>query len=278
MSDSTKSEVVEKKKLTKRDLMRVFLLWETTSECCLSYERLMSLGFCHAMVPVINRLYDTKEERAEALKRHLVFFNTENNWGAFIPGMICSMEEDHANGGAVSGEAINAIKIGLMGPLAGIGDTITQGLVKTIALAVGVDLATGGKLAGPIVYALIYGIYLIVLGFTTFTQGYNLGQKVLTKITDKSVMKKLTNSLSILGLVIAGAMTVNNVKITTPLKIVAGSSKIVVQDLLNSILPGMLSVIAVVICFVLLRKNVSVFKIMIGLFVIAMLCSFIGVL
>ncbi|MBC6342365.1 PTS system mannose/fructose/sorbose family transporter subunit IID [Lactobacillus kimbladii] len=278
MSDSTKSELVKKKKLTKRDLMRVFLLWETTSECCLSYERLMSLGFCHAMVPVINRLYDTKEERAEALKRHLVFFNTENNWGAFIPGMICSMEEDHANGGAVSGEAINAIKIGLMGPLAGIGDTITQGLVKTIALAVGVDLATGGKLAGPIVYALIYGIYLIVLGFTTFTQGYNLGQKVLTKITDKSVMKKLTNSLSILGLVIAGAMTVNNVKITTPLKIVAGSSKIVVQDLLNSILPGMLSVIAVVICFVLLRKNVSVFKIMIGLFVIAMLCSFIGVL
>lgn len=278
MSDSTKSEVVKKKKLTKRDLMRVFLLWETTSESCLSYERLMSLGFCHAMVPVINRLYDTKEERAEALKRHLVFFNTENNWGAFIPGMICSMEEDHANVGAVSGEAINAIKIGLMGPLAGIGDTITQGLVKTIALAVGVDLATGGKLAGPIVYALIYGIYLIVLGFTTFTQGYNLGQKVLTKITDKSVMKKLTNSLSILGLVIAGAMTVNNVKITTPLKIVAGSSKIVVQDLLNSILPGMLSVIAVVICFVLLRKNVSVFKIMIGLFVIAMLCSFIGVL
>lgn len=278
MSDSTKGEVVKKKKLTKRDLMRVFLLWETTSESCLSYERLMSLGFCHAMVPVINRLYDTKEERAEALKRHLVFFNTENNWGAFIPGMICSMEEDHANGGAVSGEAINAIKIGLMGPLAGIGDTITQGLVKTIALAVGVDLATGGKLAGPIVYALIYGIYLIVLGFTTFTQGYNLGQKVLTKITDKSVMKKLTNSLSILGLVIAGAMTVNNVKITTPLKIVAGSSKIVVQDLLNSILPGMLSLIAVVICFVLLRKNVSVFKIMIGLFVVAMLCSFIGVL
>lgn len=278
MSDSTKGEVVKKKKLTKRDLMRVFLLWETTSESCLSYERLMSLGFCHAMVPVINRLYDTKEERAEALKRHLVFFNTENNWGAFIPGMICSMEEDHANGRAVSGEAINAIKIGLMGPLAGIGDTITQGLVKTIALAVGVDLATGGKLAGPIVYALIYGIYLIVLGFTTFTQGYNLGQKVLTKITDKSVMKKLTNSLSILGLVIAGAMTVNNVKITNPLKIVAGSSKIVVQDLLNSILPGMLSVLAVVICFVLLRKNVSVFKIMIGLFVVAMLCSFIGVL
>ena len=268
----------KKKKLTKRDLMRVFLLWETTSESCLSYERLMSLGFCHAMVPVINRLYDTKKERAEALKRHLVFFNTENNWGAFIPGMICSMEEDHANGGPVSGESINAIKIGLMGPLAGIGDTITQGLVKTIALAVGVDLASGGKIAGPIVYARIYGLYLIILGYTKFTQGYNLGQKVLTKITDQAVMKKLTNSLSILGLVIAGAMTVNNVKITTPLKIVAGNSKVVVQQLLNSILPGMLSVGSVVICFVLLRKNISVFKIMIGLFVVAMLCSFVGIL
>ncbi len=103
------------KKLTKSDLLRCFLIWETTSESCLSYERLMSLGFCHAMAPIINRLYQDKEDRVAALKRHMVFFNTENNWGAFIPGIVCSMEEEKANGGSVSDEMINSVKIGLMG-------------------------------------------------------------------------------------------------------------------------------------------------------------------
>ncbi len=77
------------KHLTKKDLIKTFILWETMTETCLSYERLMSLGFCHAMTPVINRLYsDDKEERIKALRRHMLFFNTENNWGAFIPGLV----------------------------------------------------------------------------------------------------------------------------------------------------------------------------------------------
>ena len=92
---SENAVMTSEKKLTKQDLVRTFILWETMTECCLSYERLMSLGFCHSMVPVINRLYgDDKEKRIEALRRHMLFFNTENNWGAFIPGLVCSMEED----------------------------------------------------------------------------------------------------------------------------------------------------------------------------------------
>ena len=129
------------KHLTKKDLIKTFILWETMTETCLSYERLMSLGFCHAMTPVINRLYsDDKEERIKALRRHMLFFNTENNWGAFIPGLVASMEEDYANGGNVSEDMIKNIKVGLMGPLAGIGDTVTQGLVKTVTLAIAVDM------------------------------------------------------------------------------------------------------------------------------------------
>ena len=106
---------MSEKKLTKSDLIKTFLLWETQTEVCLSYERLMSLGFCISMSPVIKRLYDTKEERAEAMKRHLVFFNTENNWGAFIPGIVASMEEDRANGAPITDDLINNVKIGLMG-------------------------------------------------------------------------------------------------------------------------------------------------------------------
>lgn len=266
------------RKLRKSDLLRYFLIWETTSESCLSYERLMSLGFCHAMAPIINRLYKTKEERAAALKRHLVFFNTENNWGAFIPGIVSSMEEERANGAPISDEMINGVKIGLMGPLAGIGDTVTQGLLKTVLLAIFVDMTLKGNIVAPLIYAVVFGIYIAAMGYFTFFTGYRLGQNVLSKITDRSIMRKITNSLSILGLVVAGAMMVNNVAITTPLVIAFGQTSVVIQELLDSILPGMLSVIFVLGCFGMMKKNISVFKIMIILFAIAVVAAFFGIL
>ncbi|MEG0265504.1 MAG: PTS system mannose/fructose/sorbose family transporter subunit IID [Erysipelotrichaceae bacterium] len=269
---------MNEKKLTRSDLIKCFLIWEGTSESCLSYERLMSLGFCHSMVPIINRLYTTKEDRVAALRRHMTFFNTENNWGAFIPGIVCSMEEDLANGGSVDGDAISNVKLGLMGPLAGIGDTITQGLLKTVLLAICVDMTLSGNAAGPIFYAIAFGIYLISMGMITFSQGYKVGQNVLSKITNPMIMKKITNCLSILGLTIAGAMITNNVNITTPLTIVAGESKVVIQELLNSILPGMLSIIFVVSSFLYLKKNGNVFRLMVILFVVAAICSFVGIL
>ena len=265
--------------LRKKDLWRCFLLWESTSECCLSYERLMSLGFCHAMTPIIKRLYKTKEERAAALKRHMVFFNTENNWGAFIPGIICSMEEKRANGDEnITDETINSVKVGLMGPLAGIGDTITPGLGSTVLLAIFVDMTLGGNIAAPFFYTLLMGIYIAFMGYFTFFNGYKLGQNVFAKITDASIMRKITNSLSILGMTIAGAMMVNNVNIVSPLEIHINDTSVVIQDLLNSILPGMLSVGFVLLCFVLMKKNMSIFKIMAILIVISVVAAAFGIL
>lgn len=267
------------KKLTKNDLVRSFIIWELTSESCLSYERLMSMGFCHAMTPIINRLYaDDKEERIKALRRHMMFFNTENNWGAFIPGLVASMEEDMANGGNIDEDMIKNIKVGLMGPLAGIGDTITQGLIKTVALAIGVDMTLKGSALGPIVFMVLYGVYLMAMGIFTFSKGYTLGRSVLSKITDKKVMNKITDILSIIGLTIAGAMVANNVNITTPLQFTVSDSTIIIQDLFNSILPGLLSVVAVAGVFLCLRKNISVFKIMLIMFAIAVVGSLIGIL
>lgn len=276
---SENAVMTSEKKLTKQDLVRTFILWETMTECCLSYERLMSLGFCHSMVPVINRLYgDDKEKRIEALRRHMLFFNTENNWGAFIPGLVCSMEEDLANGGNVDEDMIKTVKVGLMGPLAGIGDTITQGLVKTVSLAIAVDMTLKGSPLGPIVFILLYGAYLLAMGIFTFKQGYKVGRSVLSKITDKKIMAKITDLLSIVGLTIAGAMIANNVSITTPLQFTVSGSEVVIQELLDAILPCMLPAVAVLTVFNQLQKGVTVFKIMIAMFIIAIVCSLVGIL
>ena len=276
---SENAVMTSEKKLTKQDLVRTFILWETMTECCLSYERLMSLGFCHSMVPVINRLYgDDKEKRIEALRRHMLFFNTENNWGAFIPGLVCSMEEDLANGGNVDEDMIKTVKVGLMGPLAGIGDTITQGLVKTVSLAIAVDMTLKGSPLGPIVFILLYGAYLLAMGIFTFKQGYKVGRSVLSKITDKKIMAKITDLLSIVGLTIAGAMIANNVSITPPLQFTVSGSEVVIQELLDAILPCMLPAVAVLTVFSQLQKGVTVFKIMIAMFIVAIVCSLVGIL
>lgn len=281
MSENTVNTVnnVPEKKLTKKDLIHCFVLWEGFTECCLSYERLMSLGFCHAMAPIINRLYpDDKEKRVEALRRHMLFFNTENNWGAFIPGLVASMEEDYANGGNVDPEMIKTVKVGLMGPLAGIGDTITQGLVKTVALAIGVDMTLKGSPLGPVIFVVLYMSYLLAMGVFTFNQGYKVGRSVLSKITDKRIMNKITDILSIIGLTIAGAMIANNVSIATPLQFTVSGATIVMQDLLDQIMPCMLSAVAVLGVFGSLQKGTSVFKIMLAMFAIAIVCSLLGIL
>ena len=177
-------EIMEEKriKLRKSDLMKSFAIWELTSEMCLSYERLMSLGFCHAMLPILKRLYPDKDDLADAMTRHMAFFNTENQFGALIPGMIASVEEERANGTDYSDEVINGLKIGLMGPLAGVGDTITQGLVKTILLAICVEMGLKGNVWGSIIFFVLYTAYILGVGYTMFFSGYKLGKNAFSKI------------------------------------------------------------------------------------------------
>ena len=267
------------KKLSKSDLRKCFAIWYTTSESCLSYERLMSMGFCHAMTPIINKLYaDDKEERVKALRRHMLFFNTENNWGAFIPGLVCSMEEDYANGGNVTEDMIKNVKVGLMGPLAGIGDTITQGLVRTVLLSIAVDMALQGNGIAPWLFLLIYGAYLILMGRFAFKKGYYTGRDVLGEITDGRVVQKITNVLSLVGLTVAGAMIATFVNVETPLVITLDQSTVVMQELFDAIIPGFLGLVTTLGVFQALNRGKKVNHILITLVVIAIVCSFIGFL
>ena len=272
-------EIMEEKriKLRKSDLMKSFAIWELTSEMCLSYERLMSLGFCHAMLPILKRLYPDKDDLADAMTRHMAFFNTENQFGALIPGMIASVEEERANGTDYSDEVINGLKIGLMGPLAGVGDTITQGLVKTILLAICVEMGLKGNVWGSIIFFVLYTAYILGVGYTMFFSGYKLGKNAFSKINDTSIIRKLTDCMGVLGMTVAGCMIANYVSIQTVATFTSGDTVIEIQALLDEIMPGILSVGTVFILYALIRKNVSVIKIMGVLVVIGILGAFVGI-
>ena len=273
------NEVVEnKKKLTKKDLNKCWWIWELTSEMCLSYERLMSLGFCHAMVPIMKKLYgDDKEELSKGLTRHMSFFNTENQFGALIPGMVASIEEERANGAPYSDEMIDSLKVGLMGPLAGIGDTVTQGLVKTILLAICVDMGLKGNIVAPLIFFVLYTAYILGMGRFMFNTGYRLGRNAFSSVKDSNLIRKLTDCMSVLGMTVAGCMISNYVGIETGLAFNFGETQVVLQDILNEIMPGLLSVAGVFILYGLTKKNVSVIKIIVGSAIVGILGAVIGV-
>lgn len=129
MSDDVmQHELVERAResgaLTKADITKAWFIYWLGAEVSSSYERLQSLIFCASMTPIIKKLYPQKEEQVEALKRHLNFFNSEQTFGAVIQGISIAMEEQKTRGEAINDASITGIKTGLMGPLAGMGDSI----------------------------------------------------------------------------------------------------------------------------------------------------------
>ena len=112
----------EKKLLTKSDINRVF--WRSfTVNASFNYERQMSQGAQYALSPILQKLYPDKKELGEALQRHAEFFNTTPMLCPFIFGITAAMEEENATQEDFDPNTINSVKAGLMGPLAGIGDS-----------------------------------------------------------------------------------------------------------------------------------------------------------
>lgn len=137
----------EKKQLTSADIRATY--WRSTFLLgSFNFERMQSMGFCVSMIPTIKRLYSRKEDQAAALKRHLEFFNTQPWVGSAIMGVTAAMEQERANGAEIDDAAISGVKVGLMGPLAGVGDPIFWGTLRPVLAALGAGLAISGSILG----------------------------------------------------------------------------------------------------------------------------------
>ena len=191
-------------KLTKKDRISVWLR-STFLQGSWNYERMQNGGWAFAMIPAIKRLYKTKEERSAALKRHLEFFNTHPYVASPILGVTLALEEERSNGTEVDDITIQGVKVGMMGPLAGIGDPVFWFTVRPILGALGASLAINGNILGPIIFFVAWN--LIRMAFTWYTQEF--GYKVGSSITDDlsgGLLQDITRGASILGMFILGAL------------------------------------------------------------------------
>jgi len=269
--------------LTRRDVFRAWLRWLFFSHSCYNWERMQGLGFAQSMTPIIEKLYKTKEDISAALKRHLVFFNTQPDIGGVIHGAVIAMEEERAAGADISDDAINAVKTGLMGPMAGIGDTIQQGIVLPIALAIGMNIATGGavgtatqgNILGPLFVLVVVAAFVWGVGWLVWWQGYQQGRAAVTNILRSGTLNRVIVGAGVLGNFIMGALAVQFVSLSTPLAFMIGGTKFEVQAILDSFMPNLLPLLLVLLIWWLLaKKNVSPTTIMIVVILVGVLGSY----
>lgn len=265
--------------LPRRVLRAAWWRWAMFLHASYNYERLQGLGFAHTLAPVIAYLYKTPVERAAALRRHLTFFNTEPQFGALVPAVVVSMEEERAAGADISDEAIQGVKSGLMGPLAGVGDALFQGVITPLLLALGIDLARRGYVLGPILYAVLISTLVLGASYGFWTLGCRLGRAAVPRILSSGWLQAVTEGASVVGLTVLGALAAITVQVSTPASIRLGGALVGLQpDLLDPILRGLLPLALTLGVWALLRRGVPSIRVIGVLFVLGIDLTYLGLL
>jgi PTS system mannose-specific IID component len=264
--------------LTRKELLKTWAL-NYSSETCYNYERLQALGQTSAMVPVIRKLYpNDKPRQVKELKKYLTFFNTEPSFcGLVITGISTAMEEQRANGADLPAEAITSLRSGLMGPVAGIGDTL-QAIVYSILAAIACNLAIQGNLAGPILFEIGYKAIMIICSLNMFFLGYRKGRTVILDILKKGLMDKLTDAFGLIGLMVVGGMAASRVNIITPAVINVNGVHVVFQDILNTLLPSLIPLVITLGILKMINRKMKPNTVIAIIFIVGVVCSYLNIL
>lgn len=270
-----------KRSLTKKEVVKAFWRWTFFSHANYNYERLEATGLVFAMKPVIKKLYgDRPDEYKACIQRHMQFFNTEPHIGGVIPGIVLAMEEERANGAPITDEAINGVKTGLMGPFAGIGDTLWQGTLTPILLAFGISLGSQGNLLGPVIYTLLMFGIMFPVAYICWMKGYSLGKEGIEKILGGNLLQMLITGASAMGAIVLGALSAQFVTVKCSAIIKLGALKMNVQEtVFDQLFQGILPLAVTLFTLYLLKnKKMKATTVMLILVVIGVVLGAVGFL
>lgn len=263
------------RRVSKKALSKSFRNWYYGNLTCFSQEHMQTFGYLVSMLPIVEDLYDKKEDQAKALQTYSAFFNTEPQIGTMIVGVTVGLEEARANGEPVDDDTINGIRAGLMGPLAGIGDSLIVGTLIPILLGIAMGLSQGGNPLGAIFYIAVWNLLAFFGMRFAYYRGYKLGGDAVEALVGPNATA-LRQAIVMVGTIVIGAVDATWVSVTTALQLPNGA----LQDTLNGIYPGLLSLLFTVFCWWLMaRKKVSPIVAMLILLVIAFIgsaCGFFG--
>ncbi len=267
------------KKISKKTLNSSFWRWWYGNLTCFSQEHMQTFGYMWSMLPIIKELYATKEEQCEKMTAYYPFFNTEPQIGCIVVGITAGLEEARANGAeGIDDEMINGIRAGLMGPLAGIGDSLIVGTYIPILLGIALGLAEGGSVLGPLFYIVVWNVTSTWFQHFVYMKGYELGGSAVELLVGEKATA-FRESVIVMGQVIVGAMAASWVSVTTPIVIAKDSTgaDVLLQAKLDGAFPGVLTCLFVLFAWWLMaKKNVTPIKVLLLFVVIGFVGSVIG--
>ena len=269
------------KKLNKKDLINIFI----RSNFLLgsfNFERMQAIGFCVSLLPALRKVYkDDKPAMAAAMKRHLEFFNTQPFLATPIMGITAAMEEKKANGADISDQTISGVKVGLMGPLAGVGDPIFWGTLRPVLAALGAGIALTGSIMGPLIFFLVFNAIRLATNWYGVMYGYSKGTELVDEMGGNK-MRYLTEGSSVLGLLVMGALVAKWTSVNMPLVLSeydnsAGEHVVTtLQSILDSLMPSIVPLLMTFACMYLLKKGMNPLLIIVGLFAIGIVGYAVG--
>lgn len=234
-------------------------------------------AFALTMEPALKELYDDPEERKEALRRHNGFFNTNAVFFAMIAGIVYALERQKKTTGGVDDETIENIKVALMGPTAGIGDAFFFNCVRVIAAGIAIGLCTQGNILGVLLFVLIYGGAQMVARWYLMRMGYRYGTSFIDSVFESGLMESLTKAAGVMGVTMVGAMVASSVDVPLSWTIQVGETSVVVLDIVNSVMPGLLSIILVFGLMKLIKKGYKPITLVVGILLISVVLAFLGI-
>ncbi len=272
----------KQKLIPKSALFKASMIFETFAQCAYSYERMHGMTFCHMFLPIVQHLYpNDKQKQIDLMTRELEFFNVHIEAGSCIGGLAIALEEEKAMGKEVPNEFITNIKTSLMGPLAGMGDTVFQGVLIPILLALCIDITTAGNgnIWGAVIYLILMSAFCYGFSYANFMFGYNAGSNAIMDFLEKGTLNKLLKGASIMGCMVMGGLIVNYVSASCGVVISASGTEFSIQEsLFDAILPNLLPFLATMGIYGLFQKKWTSIKIILLIVVIGIVGGVFGIL
>ena len=274
-SKPSEKTISENSSITRKDFWSVFFR-SMTLDSSWNYERMQNLAYAYTMAPIIRRLYKNKEDRKDALERHLEFMSVTPHISTLLFGISGAMEEENSKNENFNPASINAVKSSLMGPLAGIGDSFFWGTLKVIASGIAISLATQGNILGPILFLLIINVPHFILRYICLDKGFKYGAKFFSDLGDSGLIEKITSAASMLGLMVIGGMTASNVVFELTKKVGSGDIATPLQEYIDQIMLGFFPALFFIVIYWFLGKKVKTTTLLVGVIVFSIIIAALG--
>lgn len=275
-------------RISKRDVLKGWAKYYLSAEVCSGFERLTAPAFSFGMGGILAKIYkNNPEEYKKALKRHLMFFNSEATWGSMVFGIACALEQERAKlleaGNHqeldASAQMIPNLKVGLMGPLAGIGDTVNHGMIRPLLLSAFIPLAASGAWIAGAAPLLLWVVCITAFAYTMMNLGYTSGRKSVVRILASGELNRFIQGASVLGLFMMGALSSSYIKLATKVRWTSAlGDPVALQSYLDMLFPKLLPLLAVLaIYWYFKKKGPRYITVLFSILALSLVLSYFGI-